>query len=432
MMTIETRRIGQTLMINLAGRLDSISTPQIQARLFDETQITTEQKLILNMAEVNYLSAAGLRLLHRLHERTENICITAPSARVREVLSITGLDVMYRLYETPTAALHSFQPLTNAHTHLEFSWLRQCCPDVTGVNFVSWIRERVERTLRAADKDLDNRFQAAAEAGIQTLIDSGTTVIGDVSVRGLSIEPLLASGLQGIVYIEMLQTHPQHWEGHFQAIRDLIDYWRSRTRGSSTLQVGLELHAPYSVHPALWAKALAYARQEAVPLCIHAAESPGESDFLRDGSGEFNQYYDAALPPILSPGKSPIAYLEDLGALDLKPLLIHAVQVDDADIQRIKDHDCTVVHCPRSNLRLHCGRMPLEKFLAKDIPVLLGTDSLASSPSLNILDELDVAVALHHGYVSPEQIQQLVHNTLPGIEKTMVSRRNNADVDDKP
>jgi anti-anti-sigma factor len=430
MMTFETRRIGQTIMINLAGRLDSISTPQIQARLFDETQIAPGQKLILNMADVNYLSAAGLRLLHRLQERAGAVCITAPSSRVREVLSITGLDVVYKLYETSTAALHSFEPVTNAHTHLEFSWLQQACPDVTGMNFVSWIRDRVEHTLRAADKELDNRFQEAAEAGIQALVDAGTTMVGDVSLRGLSIEPLITSGLRGIVYLEMLQTHPAHWEGHFQAIRDLIDFWRGRTRGSSTLQVGLELHAPYSIHPALWEKALQYAHDEAVPLCIHVAESPAEAAYLRDGSGDFNDYYSAALPPITPPGTSPIAYLAALGALDLKPLLIHAVQVDDDDIQRIKDHACTVVHCPRSNLRLRCGRMPLEKFLAKDIPVLLGTDSLASSPSLNILEELDVAVALHHGYVAPEQVQQLVHNTLPGTEKTTLIQFTNSDISD--
>lgn len=426
MITFETRRIGQMLMIELVGRLDSINTPQVQARLFDETQIVPGQKLILNMAQVNYLSAAGLRLLYQLQERTGDVYIVSPSSRVREVLTITGLDVVYNLYETPTAALHSIQPVTNAHTHLEFSWLQQCCPDVTGMDFVPWIRERVVRTLRSADKDLDKRYRAAAEAGIQALIDAGTTVVGDISVRGLSVEPLLASGLRGIVYIEMLQTHPHQWEGHFQAVCDLIDYWRSRVRGSSNFHIGLQLHAPYSVHPALWARALEYARKEDVPLCIHAAESPAEVTYLRDGTGDLNQYYDASLPPIEPPGQSPIAYLEDLGALDLKPLLVHVVQVDDEDIQRIKDHECTVVHCPRSNLRLHCGRMPLEKFLAKEIPVLLGTDSLASSPSLNILDELDVAVALHHDYLAPDKILQLLHNTLPGMPRAVPHESTNS------
>jgi 5-methylthioadenosine/S-adenosylhomocysteine deaminase len=85
------------------------------------------------------------------------------------------------------------------------------------------------------------------------------------------------------------------------------------------------------------------------------------------------------------------------------------VQVDTDDVKRIKASGSRVVHCPRSNLRLRCGRMPLEKFLAADVPVYLGTDSLGSSPSLNILDEMEVAVALHHGQVEAHEVERLVY-----------------------
>jgi cytosine/adenosine deaminase-related metal-dependent hydrolase len=174
------------------------------------------------------------------------------------------------------------------------------------------------------------------------------------------------------------------------------------------MRVGLTIHAPYSVHPTLWKKALDYARQESLPVCIHAAESQAEYEYFTQGSGpmaEIQKKFNAAFE---SPKKSPIRYLEDLGALALKPLLIHAVEVDDEDIRRIKASGCTVVHCPRSNLRLQCRRMPLEKYVEQGVPVLLGTDGLSSSPSLNVLDELEVAVALHHGKVKPEVIADMV------------------------
>jgi len=72
-----------------------------------------------------------------------------------------------------------------------------------------------------------------------------------------------------------------------------------------------------------------------------------------------------------------------------------------------------VVHCPRSNLRLRCGRMPLEQYLAQGVPVYLGTDSLSSSPSLDVFDELEVAAALHHDSVEPEAIERLIHQPMP-------------------
>jgi len=92
---------------------------------------------------------------------------------------------------------------------------------------------------------------------------------------------------------------------------------------------------------------------------------------------------------------------------------VHTIHVAQEDVLRIAANDCSVVHCPRSNLRLQCGRMPLEAFLAAGVPVYLGTDSRASCPSLDIRDELEVAVALHHGKVSPEAIEAMLRRPLP-------------------
>jgi cytosine/adenosine deaminase-related metal-dependent hydrolase len=182
------------------------------------------------------------------------------------------------------------------------------------------------------------------------------------------------------------------------------------------MRIGLGIHAPYSTHPNLWQRLVEYARKEALPVSIHVAESHDEHEYLTRGAGAFADgfYQGLKLPPIPVPGKSPIAYLEDLGALELQPLLAHAVHVSDDDIRRIKASGASVVHCPRSNLRLRCGRMPLEKYLAQGVPVYLGTDSLSSSPSLDVFDELEVAAALHYGKVQPEAVERLIHQPLPG------------------
>jgi 5-methylthioadenosine/S-adenosylhomocysteine deaminase len=256
-------------------------------------------------------------------------------------------------------------------------------------------------------------FRKAVEAGIAALIEAGTTVVGDVSATGASVGPLLESGLAGVVYIEVLGLYAEQADRCLNGVRYLIDEWRPKERNG--MRLGLSIHAPYSTHPALWRKALDYARQEALPLCIHIAESSAEYEYLTQGTGPFaDEYYPGlGMPAVTPPRTTPIRYLEDLGALDLKPLLVHAIHVDDDDIQRIKASGASVVHCPRSNLRLRCGRIPLEKYLAHGVPVYLGTDSLSSSPSLNIFDELEVAVALHHDRVQPEAIEALLRQPLP-------------------
>jgi aminodeoxyfutalosine deaminase len=100
-----------------------------------------------------------------------------------------------------------------------------------------------------------------------------------------------------------------------------------------------------------------------------------------------------------------------LGVLAAKPMLVHMIQVSEAELDMVAAYGVTVAHCPRSNRLLQCGRMPLEKMLARGIVVALGTDSLASSPSLDVREEGAAAVALHEGLVTAEQIEELLGNT---------------------
>lgn len=408
MIDILTYPVGRVGVIQVKGRIDSINAGLLSEAVTREL-LHKHSGIVLDLAGVEYISAAGLRVLKMLHDAAGTVHIAQPSHRVREVLQITGLSGSYHVYETQVDALHTISPITNAHTHLELGWLADYCPSVVGMEFVPWIAGLIER--RGASRTrLEVLMAKAVQDGIKALLASGTTTVGDITLSGASIEPLLLSGLRGVVYVEVLGVNEAQAEERFNAARALIEKWRPKERGK--MQVGLSLHAPYSVHPALWKKGLDYARQEALPLCIHVAESSAEREYLLLGTGAManSQPPFSAISPV--PKSTPIHYLDDLGALALKPLLIHAIQVDDDDIQRIKASGSRVVHCPRSNLRLRCGRMPIEKYLAQGVPVFLGTDGLCSAPSLNIFDDLEVAVALHHGKAPSETLEGLVHQAL--------------------
>jgi 5-methylthioadenosine/S-adenosylhomocysteine deaminase len=89
-------------------------------------------------------------------------------------------------------------------------------------------------------------------------------------------------------------------------------------------------------------------------------------------------------------------------------IAVHGVQTTDEDIDIIMKSGVSIAHCPRSNRELKVGKMPLRKFLDAGIPVGLGTDSLASSPSLNLWDEMRFAYQVHRrSGITPEHIIHL-------------------------
>ena len=117
--------------------------------------------------------------------------------------------------------------------------------------------------------------------------------------------------------------------------------------------------------------------------------------------------------PRLASGATPVRYLHDLGVLDARPLLVHAVHVCDEDIGLIAATGCSVVHCPRSNTALSCGRMPVERFIEAGVRLYLGTDSCASSPDLDVRKEADFARKLHGDRVPPGQVEAMLQRPLP-------------------
>lgn len=410
MIDITTKRTGNTTVLALNGRMDS-SSKAVLLNAIEQESTRPNQQIALDLSAVDYISTSGLKVLRKLHDDTGVVRIVQPSERVIEVMQMTGLDNLYEFFDSQLKAIHAISPIVNAHTHLELSWLDQYRPDVGGQDFFPWLRDVAQKRSAELGKRKANVYKEAAIKSVQKLIAQGTTTVCDITSTGASLAPLIHSELKGIVYVEVLGITKAQATERLSFARKLIEEWRPKERKDG-IKVGISLHTPYSVMPELWDDALDYVRDENLPLCIHAAESPAEYEYFTKGTGvieALNKKFGAGFE---SPKVTPIQYLEDVGALDLRPLLVHCVHVDDADITRILANECSVVHCPRSNLRLRCGRMPLEKFIAAGIPVYLGTDSLGSSPSLNVLDEIEVAVALHHGKVAPSQIKQMAHRPL--------------------
>jgi cytosine/adenosine deaminase-related metal-dependent hydrolase len=209
---------------------------------------------------------------------------------------------------------------------------------------------------------------------------------------------VVASGLRGIVYYELLGTDPAAAPALLARGQEWIERWRAEY-GEGQVRFGLSLHTPYTVSAALFRLTTAWCAEADIPLCIHVAESPAETEWLRTHGGPITEcvYRPLGLPldPEGPPDCSPVRYLDRLGVLAVRPLLAHGVQVDAADVARLAAAGAPMAHCPRSNSRLLCGRMPYALYRDTGAPLAMGTDSLASAPSLSIWDEVAFANQLH-------------------------------------
>ena len=87
------------------------------------------------------------------------------------------------------------------------------------------------------------------------------------------------------------------------------------------------------------------------------------------------------------PGKGPVETARDLGLLAPDVLLVHLTDVRPAELEQVARSGAPVVLCPRSNLFIEMKLPPLIEMLQAGITPALGTDSLASNLSLDLLGE---------------------------------------------
>jgi 5-methylthioadenosine/S-adenosylhomocysteine deaminase len=137
-----------------------------------------------------------------------------------------------------------------------------------------------------------------------------------------------------------------------------------------------------------------FALEEKLPVMMHAAETQMEVALLRDGSGPFADGFRSRGIEWRAPGVSTIQYLRNCGVLETKPLLAHCIHVDEADLDTLRHTDARVAHCPKSNAKLGHGVAPFARMIKKGIAVGIGSDSVASNNTCDLLEEARFALLL--------------------------------------
>ena len=92
-MTIEKKAEGSKLTLNITGRLDTSTAPQLEEVITNE--ITNVQDLVLDFATLDYVSSAGLRVILKAQKKMNTVGsmkIVNVNESIMEVFNITGFD----------------------------------------------------------------------------------------------------------------------------------------------------------------------------------------------------------------------------------------------------------------------------------------------------------------------------------------------------
>jgi cytosine/adenosine deaminase-related metal-dependent hydrolase len=252
--------------------------------------------------------------------------------------------------------------LINAHTHVELSALAGRVPGGRGL--ADWIARLV--ALRAGLGDGASELASAAAS----LVARGTVAVGDVSNRGRAAPVLRAAGLEVIDFDEHLA--PDELAAPFRP---------------GAVPTG---HATYTCGAgALRRLAAATGGRLA---SIHVEEDPDEAAYLVEGAGALARLVTARgfAPHPRPPGLRPVEWLDQLGLVGEGTLLVHLACAGPATLALVRRRGAVAVLCPRSNLHVGGHLPPWEAMRSAGLAVALGTDSLASSPSLDVLGEVAV------------------------------------------
>jgi 5-methylthioadenosine/S-adenosylhomocysteine deaminase len=275
--------------------------------------------------------------------------------------------------------------LINAHTHLYQNLLKGLND---GVSLVEWCDKVL---FPAADVIHTDHWQAHDErlgyawslAAALEMIKSGTTCCVNMDMTMDAIfEAWLDIGFRGVGAVtlsdrwlpDQLRRAP---EISRREALGYVERWRGAQRGGPELELVLAPSTPFLASGDL----LHWTREQrdrlGVGVQIHVAETRYEIENLAQETGT-----------------TPLRYLDRFGLVDERLSAVHCVHMDQADLDLLAERAVTVVHNPKSNMKLGSGIAPVAEMLRRGIPVALANDGCASNDLLDMFEEMRSAALL--------------------------------------
>ncbi len=178
--------------------------------------------------------------------------------------------------------------------------------------------------------------------------------------------------------------------------RAIYEALRATVAGERRLAVQL---APANLHwlsDAALGLAAELSQRDGAKMHMHVVETPYQKVYARRRTGG-----------------TAVEHLDRFGLLSPRLTIGHATWLTESDIERCAHAGVHVCHNCSSNLRLKSGTAPVNRFLARGIPVALGIDEAGINDDRDMLQEMRLALRVHREpgigapHPSPAQILRM-------------------------
>ena len=299
---------------------------------------------------------------------------TAVAVRGGEILAVgdpAAIDAAYapkeRIVRKGGVLLPGF---VNTHTHAAMNLLRGISNDQP---LMEWLTKFI---FPAEAKNVSPAFvRAGTDLACLEMIRGGTTTFADMyyyeSDVASSVEKAGLRAVLGETWIDFPVPGHANLEETKTVSRAFLEKWKGHPR----ITAALAPHAPYTCSRETLQAARALADEYGAPLLTHVSETQDEQKQILE------KY-----------GKSPTAWLDEIGFLGPRLTIAHGVWLSPADIELLVRRKVSLSHNPESNMKLGSGIAPVAAARKAGVVVGLGTDgSAGSNNDLDMFDAMDFA-----------------------------------------
>ncbi|KMK76407.1 amidohydrolase [Alkalihalobacillus pseudalcaliphilus] len=266
----------------------------------------------------------------------------------------------------------------NTHTHIGMNLLRGYSDELP---LQKWLQEKMWPFEAKLDRQA---VKAARRLALVEMLKSGTTTF--LEMYHLFMDDLAtdveSSGMRASLMRSMIGLcSKEEQEAKLQEAVHFAKRWHQQADGR--IQTMLAPHAPYTCPPAFIERIIEEAIKLQLPVHTHLAET----------AKEVNDHIEKY-------GVHPANHFYDLGFLEsVDWLFAHGVFLEEEQLELLSQgKNVAISHNPISNLKLGSGIAQVTKWQKYDLKVCLGTDSVASNNTLDMVEEMRMAALIHKGY----------------------------------
>ncbi len=263
--------------------------------------------------------------------------------------------------------------LINTHTHAPMTLLRGIADDL---RLQDWLEKYI---FPAEARNVTPEFvRWGTRLACLEMLQGGTTTFTDMYYfEEVIAETAKECGMRGVLGETIIGFPSPDAKTPADALR-FTEKFMARFQNDALITPAVAPHAMFTNSDESLRQARALANRYSAPLLIHLSETKREND-----------------ESLAKRGKTPTAALDGLGIFNGRTVAAHAVWVNDADLNILRERHVGIAHCPSSNMKLASGAAPVVKMLALDLAVGLGTDGPAGSNNdLDMFEEMDLASKL--------------------------------------